>query len=397
MAKRRSRPAAEAPELPADLRVRNRGVQEIPVADIVDNPLNFRTHDTIQREAFEATVAEIGWYGYPDVFELPDQPGKFMLIDGQLRSEHLRERYGPDARIPVNVTDFALDEARKALATKDPLAGMAQVDRQQLGEILRGIETDSAKFQELIELLAQQERVDLEPLPDGIWDETELPEPSDELVARHKVEPGALFVIAGNARHRLLCGDPAEPEHVRQLLGDSQPLLLVTHPRAAIPQAAFELFWGPVAYVWYAVGRAGEAVRVLQAAKFKIRAQLIWRSEDPADEAPGHYRHDHDPCLYAVRDGRSALWNGARDQSTIADANYPRGLGAPPLEFAGRAIHNHGSVDHAVFDPCTQQGSTIVAADRIRRPALGIEPDPYELAVTLERLARSGATWERYT
>lgn len=322
---------ADTVPLPDGLRVRNRGVQQVPVSDIVDNPLNFRTHDPLQRASFEATVAEVGWYGYPDVFELPDQPGTFMLIDGELRSHHLRDRYGPDAQVAVNVTDFDLDEARKALATKDPLAAMATVDRQQLAEVLRGIDADSDKFQQLIELLAKQERVDLEPLADDVWDEDELPEPTAELAAKFGVEPGVLFVVNGAARHRVLCGDAENAADVKRLLADADPFLLISHPPDGPPPlAALAEFRGPVAYVFYSAGYAGETVARLAEAKFKVRCQLIWRCERPSSGKLGHYRDDHDPCLYAVRDGRSALWNGARDQSTMAEANYPHVSGAPP-------------------------------------------------------------------
>jgi len=148
---------------PEGLEVRNREVRRVRISDIVDNPKNFRTHDDSQKQSFSAAVDEIGWFGYPDVFEHPDHPGKFMLIDGELRSHHLAAHYGDDAAIDVNVTDFSPDEADKALATKDPLAAMAGVEKERLEELLRSAvtETESPEFAALLQRLADDESVAL--------------------------------------------------------------------------------------------------------------------------------------------------------------------------------------------------------------------------------------------
>jgi hypothetical protein len=31
----------------------------------------------------------------------------------------------------------------------------------------------------------------------------------------------------------------------------------------------------------------------------------------------GHYHWQHDPCWYAIRDGATGHWQGARDQTTV--------------------------------------------------------------------------------
>ncbi len=126
---------ANQPSGPAPLRVRNIGIRQIRVGDIVDNEANHRSHPVPQRQAFGGTVGQIGWYGYPDVFQVPEgQPdaGKFKLIDGELRKYHLLEVYGPDHLIDVNETDFSPAEADIALATHDPLSALAGTNRENL-------------------------------------------------------------------------------------------------------------------------------------------------------------------------------------------------------------------------------------------------------------------------
>lgn len=192
MARQRSTRSAETetPATPAALAVRNREIRRVRVADIVDNPKNYRTHDDLQRSSFRATVGEIGWYGYPDVFEHPDFPGRVMLIDGELRSHHLAEHYGPDAFIDVNLTDFSPTEADKALATKDPLAGMAGVEKAALAGLLNELEAGSAEFEALIATLAEREQIDLDRvLGDGSGDGSGG---SGDADAPARVEPAAL-------------------------------------------------------------------------------------------------------------------------------------------------------------------------------------------------------------
>lgn len=72
------------------LRIRNVGLRRVRVSEIVENPKNYRTHGEDQRQAFAATLDEIGFYGYPDVFEVD---GQLMLVDGELRKQHLVEHW----------------------------------------------------------------------------------------------------------------------------------------------------------------------------------------------------------------------------------------------------------------------------------------------------------------
>ena len=136
------------------IRSRNVGLQTIRVADIEDNPGNFRTHPIAQHDALAGTVAELGFYGYPDCYETAD--GQIRLIDGHLRKSLLIEKYGPDATIEVNVTDFDEDEARKAMLTHDPLAAMAEMDDVKLDELLRSVDVTDAALTQMLADLAEE-------------------------------------------------------------------------------------------------------------------------------------------------------------------------------------------------------------------------------------------------
>lgn len=143
---------------PAPLRVRNLGLIQLRVGDILDNETNFRTHPVKQRQAFRGTVEKIGWYGYPDVFIVSDgQPdaGRHKLIDGELRKYDLLEVYGPDQIIECNLTDFTPSEADIALATHDPISQLAGVSRDNLEVLTKRIEAGGGLNDKLAGLVAK--------------------------------------------------------------------------------------------------------------------------------------------------------------------------------------------------------------------------------------------------
>jgi len=79
----------------------------------------------------------------------------------------------------------------------------------------------------------------------------------------------------------------------------------VTNDHRADWREAWELFKGPVAYVWHAGRYASTVQASLEAVGFEIRSQIIW-SKDRFALSRGHYHWMHEPCWYAVRG--SAHW-----------------------------------------------------------------------------------------
>lgn len=383
--------AAETTEV-RTLHSRNREIRRVTLDQIVENPLNFRTHDDLQHQSLQAAVGEIGWFGYPDVFEHPEHPGKLMLIDGALRREHLVARYGEHAAVDVNVCDFTPQEAAKALATKDPIAAMAGTDRDKAADLLRALEAESEGFGSLIEELARRERVDLRPLPEEIWQEPELPEPSPELAERWGVRPGALWELRGRATHRVLLGDPwvAESWYYLTKSGGAMPYIMLSQPPPETSGRQYQLFTGAVIYVWYTRETCVEVVGHLHREHYDIRAQLVWRRASEA--APGgEYPSQHRFGFYAVKRHQPARWNGSRKESTVADAAVPL-YGAMPLEITGRALVNHGGPETTVYDPhaCQMLGSSVIAAERLGRASFAMCQDRERAAAVLQRLADEG-------
>jgi ParB-like chromosome segregation protein Spo0J len=91
-------------------------------------------------------LAEVGYADALLAREMDD--GTLELVDGHLRAETT-----PDAVVPVLVLDVSEEEADKILLTLDPLAGLAGVNKERLGELLESTKFASARVDELLDEL----------------------------------------------------------------------------------------------------------------------------------------------------------------------------------------------------------------------------------------------------
>jgi len=236
--------------------------------------------------------------------------------------------------------------------------------------------------------------------------------------------------------HRVLCGDATSVADTSRVLGGvPAPFLMVTDPpygvdynptwreenskkRAARGErewfgyakgavendgqcdwtAAWRCFPGDVAYVWHASLHGSEVMQSLLGAGFKPRAQLIWRKQ-AAVFGRGAYHWQHEPCWYAVRDGKRSQWVGDRKQSTVWDVQNLNPMGGnrdeettghstqKPIEIMRRPIANH---EGDVYDPFLGSGTTLIAAEMTGRICYGLEISPAYCDVIVQR-------WQNFT
>jgi DNA modification methylase len=274
---------------------------------------------------------------------------------------------------------------------------LAQFTPRELTELLP--ETEATLEQQLRAYRPQEAELALEPAPE-----------------QPRSKPGELYELGP---HRLLCGDATNPKQVALLMGGERAALLATDPpygvnldhgwRDGVRQPAgsaragqlanddradwteaYLLTDAPVAYVWYGALRAPVVWASLAAAGFEVRAEIIWKKTIHV-LSRGAYQWAHEPCLYAVRKGCSANWQGGRKQTTVWEAASPimpfggknaRGDEATPhptqkpLELFRRPILNHTQPGDVVYDPFLGSGSCLIAAEESGRRCFGIELDP---------------------
>ena len=296
------------------------GHSEVPPAELVPNPRNWRTHPADQQAALSGALAEVGW-----VAEVTVNQTTGHVVDGHLRIELALARHEPT--VPVTYVELSEDEERLVLASLDPLAAMAEAEASKLAELLEGLDPDDAALRALLDDLAREN--DLESLRRGLVDPDDvpdLPEPADCYV-----EPGDLWQLGD---HRLLCGDATNPGDVARLLTGTTPRLLVTAPPYGVElnlewrddladerherseghgntgiagdtrsdwSAAFELVPSlEVAYVWHADRHALEVGSGLERIGFVLRPQIIWIKPFGIPSRT-HYNSQHEPCWYAVK------------------------------------------------------------------------------------------------
>lgn len=381
-------------------------VERWPIEKLVPYARNARTHSPAQVDQIAASIREWGWTNPVLVAE-----------DGTIIAGHGRVLGARKLRIPEVPVMVALgwtEAQKRAYAIADNKLTLNggwddELLRLELGELeVLNFDLDLIGFSEAerAALTAQ--------FTQGLTDPDEVPALPANPVAR----TGDVWLLG---RHRLLCGDSTSPENVNAVLAGIKPHLMVTDPpygveydpawrkRAGVDlnarklgkvanddrvdwQEAWELFPGSVAYVWHASWFTSEVKQSLEAAKFDMRAQIIW-AKDRFALSRGHYHWQHEPCWYAVRG--TSHWCGDRKQSTLWNINAREDDGhghgtQKPVECMRRPIENNSSPGQAIYEPFSGSGTTIIAAEMTGRSCCAIEIDPAYVDVAISR-------WQAFT
>ncbi len=136
------------------IRDRIKELRRVRAGDLSPNPRNWRLHGKAQVDALQGVLSDIGYADACLVRELPD--GELEIVDG-----HLRQSLDPEQIIPCLILDLNQDEANKLLTVLDPLAAMAETNKDALGQLIADIDTESEGLQAMLDELAAGEGIDL--------------------------------------------------------------------------------------------------------------------------------------------------------------------------------------------------------------------------------------------
>lgn len=433
------------PALPAQIGpYRNRiiGLRVMPLGELRDHPHNWRQHPKAQEQGLDAVMRQVGVI---DVvrYNAPTE----RLWDGHLR----KKLFGADPETPVLVLVTDLDEAEEALAlaTFDPLAGMAGVDQAMLLALLRlaqdapVVEAD-ADLHELLHTVARQHGLDLDEPPDAGEDPGPQADRAEELRAQWGTARGQLWRIPSQTvpgrDHRLLCGDATDPDDVARLMDGQRAVLFATDPPYLVDydgtnhphkwnepenpeknkdwseryhdwDAASQgegLYDGFVKlaveiaitenaawYCWHASRRQAMLEAVWERYGAFVHQQIIWAKDRPV-LTRSWYMWQHEPCFFGwvkgqkprrvVDDYPPTVWQ----VPTIAPGTATDHPTSKPVELFARPMRQHTHLGELCYEPFAGSGSQQVAGEQLGRLVYGLELQPEFVAVILERLVGMG-------
>jgi DNA modification methylase len=394
-------------------------IKMLPVAAVKPYPNNPRVNKAAV-DKVAASLREFGWK-QPIVVD-PDM----VIIAGHTRL--LAAKKNGDKEVPVFVaTDLTPEQVRAYRLADNKTAEFSTWDTRLL----------ETELESLAGLIDMSDFGFEDPGPTGaVQDDFDV----DQAVPA-RASLGEVYLLG---EHRLMCGDSTNARDVAVLMDGNRADLIWTDPPwnvnygadqkhpswksrqilndkmsaedfYAFMQAAFSnmrsvLRPGGAAYVAMSAQEWGTMMGVMAGLDFHWSSTIIWAkdslvlsrkdyhtqyepiwhgwADDP--DAPGQY----DPIWYGWAEGGPHMALQDRKQSDLWQIPRPkRSVEHPtmkPIELIGRALENSSKVGDVVIDLFGGSGSTLIAAEQLKRRCCMMELDPKYVDVIVAR-------WEALT
>jgi hypothetical protein len=191
-------------------------VERRPVDALIPYARNARTHSEEQVAQIAASIREWGW----TVPVLVDEAGGIIAGHGRV----MAARKLGLADVPVMVASGWSEAQRRAYVLADnKLALNAGWDTAMLAGELKGL-ADLGFDAGLTGFSADElATLIIDPLDENGGESDLVPEPAPDPVTR----PGDVWIMG---RHRLMCGDSTNPQHIAQLMAGQEADLCFTSP-----------------------------------------------------------------------------------------------------------------------------------------------------------------------
>lgn len=149
----------------SEIRNRIKGHRKVRAGELVPHEWNFRLHPEMQKSALEAVYREVGFARSLLAYEMPD--GRLKLIDG-----HLRRDIDPTMEVDVEILDVNDEDARTLLLSIDPLAALAETQKQLHDRLMEITPTSNEDLKEAWQRAVEEKMKD--------WKESRAVEPGPE-------------------------------------------------------------------------------------------------------------------------------------------------------------------------------------------------------------------------
>jgi DNA modification methylase len=356
--------------------------------------------------------------------------GHNWVIDGTGRIETLRQMRDAGQAIPELPVVFirARDEAEAKEILLKITSHYGKISQAGFEEFIKGLDID---FDDL--------GLDILP-PRDIREELGL---IPETPKKALTQPGDLYTIGA---HRLICGDCADPETYRRLMGDERADMVFTDPPYGVSigdknkllntkakgkrysieeniendtlgteelsgllEKAFTLMSGYMkdSAAYYIAAPQGEngimMTRVLLQSGLPVRHQLVWCKNAPTFSMGRlDYDYQHELILYGWKKTHNfygmgkyttSLWHYNKpNKDDLHPTMKPPELirnaienSMEPLDKAETALQNSSVKNDIILDTFAGSGSTLIAAQDCKRRSRLIEIDPHYCDVIVKR------------
>lgn len=228
-------------------------------------------------------------------------------------------------------------------------------------------------------------------------------------------KPGDIWIL-GN--HRLMCGDSTQKENVLRLMNKQEADMILTDPPYNVDyegktvdalkiandnmnQTEFYNFLldsfrnmfevtkcGSSIYVFHADTEGLNFRNAFNAVGFKLAQCLIW-VKNTFVMGRQDYQWRHEPILYGWKEGAGHYFIDSRNQSTVLEFDKPsRNAEHPtmkPIDLLVYLIKNSSKESDLILDLFGGSGSTLIAAEQVKRICYTMELDPKYCDVIIKR------------
>jgi len=413
-------------------------IQYVRLADAVLWDRNPKKHDWV------SLMASIRKYGFRDAPIYDGTLGAIAAGNGRIQALQTMFQAGEPAPVGVGVdavgawyvpVQFGIDAASRQVAeafavdhNNLTMAGFSLAEQARLWEAddyadlvqsLRAdgelpVSVDGAEFDAWLQELAGLD----EPEPDDR--DAEPVDPNDELREKWGTEVGDIWELkAPDGRtHRLAVGDSTDGDTIGRLLAGRQAACMWTDPpygvsyvgktkdaltiendgaddlpaflAKAFAVANGALMDGAPIYVAHPAGPLQMVFNdTFTGAGWKFHQTLTWVKNSMV---LGHsdYHYQHEPLMYGWKPG-SHPWYAGRDRVSVLFVDRPsRSTMHPtmkPVPLIVETLANSTKTNDVVYEPFGGSGSTMVAAEQLRRQCYACELSPNYAAVILQRMS----------
>lgn len=334
--------------------------------------------------------------------------GKYLVLGGNMRLSALKSLKAKDAPCVIFPEDTPIDKLKEVVIKDNGSFG--EWDFDSLAN-----EWGDLPLMDWGVPAWETEHTDAPLSEDAVDDDFDESEVKESIC-----KPGDLWILG---EHRLLCGDSTKPDDISRLMDGELADLWLTDPPynvayegktkdrltiendnkgdsefrdfliACYAAANANMKGGAAFYIWHADSEGYNFRYACHEVGWKVRQCLIWQKNTMV-MGRQDYQWKHEPCLYGWKEGASHNWYSDRKQTTLLVFDRPtRNSEHPtmkPIPLIAYQMCNSTKPGDLVLDSFGGSGTTLIAAEQMRRRSRLMELDPHYCDVIIAR-------WEKFT